>query len=108
MSYRILCDEHVAPQTTRYLNRSGHEAIHVQEALSLGVDDSDIATYAVAEERVLLTNDRGFLDLTEYPDLTVFCYTDNRASAYELTAMIETVTTYYPSQDDLPRVVFLP
>lgn len=81
MSYRILCDEHVAPQTTRYLNRSGHEAVHVQDALSLGVDDDDVAAYAVAENRALLTNDQGFLDPADYPDLTVLCYTNNRATA---------------------------
>jgi hypothetical protein len=45
--------------------------------------------HAVAEERALLTNDRGFLDAADYPDLTVRCYTDHRATAYELTAMVE-------------------
>jgi hypothetical protein len=56
----------------------------------------------------LLTNDRGFLDAADYPDLTVLCYTDNRASAYELTAMVAAATEYYPTQGDLPRVLFLP
>lgn len=108
MSYRILCDEHVAPQTTRYLNRSGHDALHVQDALSLGADDDEIAAYAVAENRALLTNDSGFLDSAAYPELTVLCYTDNKASAYELSAMIEALAEYYPDQSDLPRVQFLP
>ncbi|MFB6229108.1 MAG: DUF5615 family PIN-like protein [Halobacteriales archaeon] len=108
MSYRILCDEHVEPQTTRYLSRSGHDAVHVRETLSLGVDDDSIAAYAVAEDRVLLTNDRGFLDETEYPGISVLCYTNNQASAYDLNAMIVELAEYYPTQSDLPRVVFLP
>ncbi len=108
MSYRILCDEHVEPQTTRYLARAGHDAVHVQDVLSLGADDEDIASYANTEDRALLTNDRGFLEKATFPELTVLCYTDNRASAYELTGMIEELTEYYPDQESLPRVVFLP
>ena len=108
MSYRILCDEHVEPQMVRYLERSGHTAVHVSDALSLGVDDEAVAEYAVDRDFVLLTNDRGFLDQSRYPDLTVFCHTDNEAEAYELSAMIEDLTTYYPTQEEIPRVVFLP
>lgn len=108
MSYRILCDEHVEPQTVRYLERSGHTAAHVRDELSLGVDDEAVAEHAVDRDFVLLTNDRGFLDQSRYPNLTVLCYTDNEAEAYELSAMIEDVTTYYPTQEELPAAVFLP
>lgn len=107
MRYRILCDEHVDPQAVRYLERSGHDAVHVREALTLGVEDEHVADYASTENRVLRTNDRGFLDEARYPAITVLCYVDNRATAYELTAMIEELTDYYPTQEALPRVLFL-
>ena len=61
MTFRILCDEHVEPQTVRYLQRSGHEAVHVRDVRSLGVDDA-VATYAREHGYSVLTNDRGFLD----------------------------------------------
>lgn len=107
MSYRILCDEHVEPQTVRYLRRAGHGAMHVRDELALGVDDEEIAQVARKGEYAILTNDRGFLDPERYPDITVICYTDNRATAYELAAMIEELTEYYPNHRDLPRVIFL-
>ena len=107
MTYRLFCDEHVEPQTVRYLERSGHEAVHVSDVLSLGIDDDAIAAYARDHGYAILTNDRGFLDDSRHPDVTVICYTDNRASAYDLAAMVEELSTYYPDQESLPRVTFL-
>lgn len=107
MSYRILCDEHVEPQTVRYLNRSGHDATHVRDELALGADDDAIARVAREHGYAILTNDRGFLDPAAYPNLTILCYPDNRASAYELAALIDELSQYYPTNGDLPRVTFL-
>lgn len=107
MGYRILCDEHVEPQTIHYLSRGGHEAWHVQEVLSLGADDREVAAFAREKDAALLTNDRGFLDDEVYPDLSVLLYSDNRAQAYELAGMIDELTEYVPNQDNLPRVTYL-
>jgi predicted nuclease of predicted toxin-antitoxin system len=107
MTYRILCDENVEPQTVRYLKRDGHEATHVRDALSLSVDDTEIVTYARENDSVILTNDTDFLDSAAFPDVTVLLYTNNRTPAHELAAMIGKLTRYYPSQDDLPREFYL-
>jgi predicted nuclease of predicted toxin-antitoxin system len=107
MAYRILCDENVDPQTVRYLERDGHEATHVSDALSLSADDSEIATYARENDSVILTNDSDFLDSMLFPDVTVLLYTNNRAPAHELATLVAKLTEYYPSQDDLPREFYL-
>ncbi|WP_049901796.1 DUF5615 family PIN-like protein [Halococcus agarilyticus] len=103
MAYRVLCDENVDPQTVQYLGRDGHEAAHVGTALPLSVGDDEIAAHARENGYVVLTNDTDFLGPSVYPDVTVLLYTDHRASAHELAAMVSELTTYYPSQDDLPR-----
>jgi predicted nuclease of predicted toxin-antitoxin system len=107
MAYRILCDENVDPHTVQYLEREGHEAIHVGEALALGVDDHEVAAYAHENEMVILTNDTDFLDPSLYPDQTVLFYTNNRIPAYELAALVTELTEYYPSQDDLPHELYI-
>lgn len=107
MTYRILCDENVDPQTVRYLERDGHEATHVEDTLSSSVDDAEVATYARENDYAILTNDTDFLDSAAFPDVRVLLYTDNRALAHELAAMVERLTTYYPSQSDLPREFYL-
>lgn len=107
MAYRIICDEHIEQQIVTYLEREGHDAIHVETALSLSADDTDIAAYAREENRVVLTNDDDFLDTNEFPEITVLYYPDNEFPEYELAALVTELITYYPTQADLPRVVFV-
>ncbi len=83
------------------------DAIHVEAALSLSADDTDIAAYAHEESRVVLTNDDDFLNVNKFPEITVFYYPDNELPEYELAAMVTELITYYPTQADLPRVVFV-
>lgn len=70
MVFRIICDEHVEQQAVTYLERDGHDAVHVETALSLSAGDADIAAYAREEGRVVLTNDDDFLDTNEFPEIT--------------------------------------
>lgn len=109
MTYRIVCDENVAPQTATYLERDGHNAVHIRDlpSLGLGSTDPDIAVFAVEDDRAILTNDKDFLDTNQYPDQTILFYVNNRATAYELADMISRLQTYYPTQDDLPQQTFL-
>jgi uncharacterized protein with PIN domain len=107
MAYRIICDEHIEQQVVTYLGRDGHDAIHVETALSLSADDTDIAAYARKEGRVILTNDDDFLDANEFPEITVLYYPDNELPEYDLAVMVTELTTYYPTQADLPREVFV-
>jgi hypothetical protein len=46
MGYRLLCDENVHPETVEHLEADGHDAVHVREVLSPGVDFPDNRTGA--------------------------------------------------------------
>ena len=107
MAYRLICDEHIDQQIVTYLEREGHNVVHVETALSLSADDADIAAYARQEGRIVLTNDDDFLDASEFPELTVFYYPDNELPEYDLVRMITELTRYYPTQTDLPRELFV-
>jgi rRNA-processing protein FCF1 len=107
MTYRIICDEHVEQQTVEYLRREGHEAVHVEGTLGLSTDDTEIGAYARENGHAVMTNDDDFLNDTKFPEITVLYYTDNERRAHELATMIAELTTYYPTQCDLPRIVFL-
>lgn len=107
MGDRVLCDEHVAPRTVEYLLNDGHDAVHVRDALDLGVDDSTVADLARRGEYLLLTNDADFLDEEHYPDVALLYYPNNRTEAYELASRVARLSSIVSDQDELPRIVFL-
>ena len=80
MSYRILCDENAEPQVILHLEREGHEAVYAPDTLGKGATDAEIAEQARKNDRVVLTNDKDFLDTNRYPDVTVLYYSYNEAS----------------------------
>lgn len=107
MAYRVLCDENVDPQVVRYLVKEGHVAAHVRDELGLGATDTGIAEHATGNSYVLLTNDSDFLDEEAYGDLKVLYFPDNGIPAYELASLVAKAHSLCPSQDDLPRKLFL-
>lgn len=107
MSFRVCCDEHVPPRTVDYLEKDGHEAVHVRDVLEPGVDDDSIATFCTGSEYVLLTNDTDFLDSSTYPELSVLYYGNSDTPAYDLATAIAEVATYVNSTENLPRTTFL-
>ena len=107
MSYRILCDENAEPQVILHLEREGHEAVYAPDTLGKGATDAEIAEQARKNNRVVLTNDKDFLDTNRYPDVTVLYYSYNEASAHEIAEAVGEVTEHVPEQSQLPRTVWL-
>ena len=62
MEYRVLVDENTSPRVAEALRGKGIDAEHVHEALSEGVDDDAITTFARDGGYVVLTHDADFLD----------------------------------------------
>lgn len=93
MPFRFILDEQVEPQVQRYLEREGHDVVHVREidGLGAGADDSEVATYSKSTGRHILTNDDDFYDeLTD--DLpTVFYFPNQRLAAYKIAVIIEII-----------------
>lgn len=107
MAYRVLCDENVDPQVARYLVKEGHVATHVKDELGRGTTDTEIAKYATGNNYVVLTNDSDFLDEEAYGNLKVLYFPDSSTPAYELASLVTKAHSLCPSQDDLPRKLFL-
>lgn len=61
MTYRVLRDENVDPQTVQYLERDGHDATHANTALHASVNDATIANDARENGYPILTNNDDFI-----------------------------------------------
>ncbi len=64
---KFLADENISPTSVDYLRRLGFDAIHVREVGLKGKSDEEIMDYASKENRILLTLDRDFADIRNYP-----------------------------------------
>ena len=64
---RFLLDENISPKTAGYLKELGHEAVHVRDVGLKGAADSEIIGYAKDKGLILITVDRGFGNILDYP-----------------------------------------
>ncbi len=67
MSMKFLADEHISPKSVSFPRGLGFEVVHVRAIGLKGGSDEEIMEYATRDDRVLLTNDRDFADIRNYP-----------------------------------------
>jgi len=97
MGYRILADENIERATVTYLRKLGHDVEWIRDVSDLGVgsSDTDIAAYATAEGRLILTQDDDFfteLDLADSPG--VLFQKDQTLSAREVGDIVHEMSQY--------------
>ena len=107
MSYRVLADENLDPQTALFLRNRGHDALHVSEVLGSGTEDDAIAKYAREQEYVILTNDRDFVALERTNELRVVLVADNDMPAHEIANTVDELAELVPESTDLGRVTWV-
>jgi predicted nuclease of predicted toxin-antitoxin system len=56
---RILLDECISPAVAVWLRNQGHDAVSIHD-VQHGLADATVLQIAVAEQRILFTNDKGF------------------------------------------------
>jgi predicted nuclease of predicted toxin-antitoxin system len=56
---KFLVDECTGPAVAHWLEQQGHDVFSVYDQ-ARGIDDNKVIEIAQAEERILITNDRGF------------------------------------------------
>ena len=64
---RVKLDENLPLQLKRLFTDAGHDADTALEEGLGGATDAEIAARCLAEERVLVTQDKDFVDITAYP-----------------------------------------
>jgi len=64
---RFLVDEDLPRSVDNLLRQYGHEVIDVRDIGLRGASDADIAAYSKEHGLCLLTGDRGFADVRNYP-----------------------------------------
>ena len=82
-------------------------AEHVHEALSEGVDDDTIATFAREHGSVVLTHDPDFLDPGTHSGVPVFYYADDTMDSYEIADRVAELIEWVPDPADLPPLTNL-
>jgi len=79
----FLADMGISPLTVEWLERRGHDAVHLLEREAAQARDSDILQWAREEGRILLTHDLDFTELVaashgDLPSVIVFRLRDMR------------------------------
>jgi len=64
---KFLADENVSPKSVSFLQNLGFDAVHVREVGLMGKSDEEVMEYALKERRILLTMDKDFADIRNYP-----------------------------------------
>jgi predicted nuclease of predicted toxin-antitoxin system len=67
MTLRFLVDEDLPRSTSRALSQAGHDALDIRDTPLRGHSDREVFDLAQSESRVLVTADRGFGNLFQFP-----------------------------------------
>jgi predicted nuclease of predicted toxin-antitoxin system len=57
---KLLADMHISPRSVVFLRSLGHDVVRIPDVLPVSVDDQDIVLRAIAEDRIILTQDLDF------------------------------------------------
>ncbi len=100
---RFLVDECTGPAVARWLREQQHDVFSVFDQ-ARGIDDDHVLDLAVAEERILITNDKGFGDKI-FRDQRLHCGVvllrlENERTVQKLAALKKLLEAY---EDDLPN-----
>jgi predicted nuclease of predicted toxin-antitoxin system len=106
---RFHLDEHVDTAVADGLRRRGISVTTTADASLLGADDADHITFAVAESRVIFTNDADFLRLHDqgvaHPGI-IYCHQQSR-SVGEIIRALELIWEVLESNEMANRVEFV-
>ncbi len=64
---KFLLDENISPKTANFLKELGHDAIHLRDVNLKSASDDEVIKYAKQYKLVLITIDRDFGNILDYP-----------------------------------------
>lgn len=65
MNLRFLIDENIAKSLVKALRNKGYDVFDIKEEKLIGIDDAEMFKKANSEERIILTHDKDFIQLSE-------------------------------------------
>ena len=67
MAFRFLTDENMSKSLVRELRDNGHNVKDIKEEKLFGAPDKEILNMAKAEDRIILTHDKDFSNILDFP-----------------------------------------
>ena len=64
---KLLLDENLSPRHANTLRELGHHTVSVVECGLSGADDSVVRAFAIKDDRILVTLDADFANVSRYP-----------------------------------------
>mgnify|MGYP000090654072 CR=1 FL=1 len=109
MRLRLLLDQDTERQLARSLRNAGHDVRRVvtTAALGDGTPDSEIASFAITHDRIIVTHDSDFARFDSTVHVGVSHVPDQRLPAHEIGEIIERICAVYPERAALPAIVYL-
>jgi len=93
---KIVVDEHVPEAVVNSLSSNGYEVLRAGEEYQRGGDDTSLLEKCSNDGRILLTNDRDFVRLSEEIEHSgVIIYTDQSRSPREILRAIINIEGAY-------------
>ncbi|PSQ30470.1 hypothetical protein BRD16_06900 [Halobacteriales archaeon SW_6_65_46] len=109
MRVSFLLDENIAASLADKLDKAGHDVTRVVDASGLGegIDDTAICSYAVRENRVIITSDDDFVQRPPDEHSGVFYVPDQSLPSHDLYRIVQRVTEAFPSRDAMNTVTYI-
>lgn len=67
MSIKFLADENIAKSLVKALRKKGHDVKDIKEENLFGISDKEVIDKAKEDDRVILTHDKDFGNLLNFP-----------------------------------------
>ena len=109
MRVAFLLDENIAAPLADKLAKAGHDVERVVAVSELGegVDDVAICRYAVEHDRLIVTSDDDFVQMSVDSHSGVFYVPDQSLETHELYHIIQRVVEVYPDRDAMKAVTYI-
>lgn len=105
---RYVTDEHVPAAIARGLRKRGVDVLMVSEAGLLGTEDGDLLTFVRGKQRVIVTQDRDFLQLAaQEANHSGVVYAPQERSIGEMVRMLDLLFQVSDAEEMEGRVEYL-
>lgn len=64
---KFLTDENISPSLIKAIRRKGYDVKDIKELKRFGISDNDVLNIANKEDRIILTHDKDFANLLNFP-----------------------------------------